>query len=157
MHSITSLKLLPLASRLLSNSSAKAPVHVPTYTFIGAGAMAEAMISPLLALTPTDDPNLLPNAPPTIIVNELNASRAAQIKRRFPALTVADDLSAAVARSDLIVMAVKPQNVDAVFSELAPVLAERPKVDKPVVLSICAGVPIRKFVEGLGCEKIVRR
>jgi len=110
--------------------------------------MAEAMIAPLCALPPSP-------SKPVIKINELNKDRSAEVASAFD-IEAIPVLEESVEGADMIIMAVKPQNVQAVFERLEPVLSRRPSSDKPVVLSICAGVPIRKFVQGLGCSKVVR-
>ena len=105
------LRLSHHSLRLLSSSSLRLHSTVnglpPTYTFIGAGAMAEAMIVPLCALPPSP-------SKPVIKINELNAKRARDIEAEFGVRAV-DRLEESVEGADMIIMAVKPQNVEAVF------------------------------------------
>jgi pyrroline-5-carboxylate reductase len=56
-----------------------------------------------------------------------------------------------VAKSDLVVLAVKPQMVGVLLPEIAPALTP-----KHLVVSIVAGVTIRKLAEALGFSRIIR-
>ena len=68
-------------------------------------------------------------------------------------------MKGAIVDSDLIVLAIKPQNCRKVFRELKPLLEEL-RVDdpsyNPMILSIMAGVPIIAMTEGLGSDRIIR-
>jgi pyrroline-5-carboxylate reductase len=55
------------------------------------------------------------------------------------------DNRAVVHESDLLVLAVKPQHLAALLAEVRPLLAPR-----HLVVSIVAGVPLRRLAEGLG-------
>ncbi|GMH60522.1 hypothetical protein TrVE_jg7172 [Triparma verrucosa] len=110
--------------------------------------MAEAMISPLLSC-----PIVGGGSNPEVRISEISPEISKRVTEKF-GIKNYTNMEELVEGTDMIVVAVKPQNVDALFSQLAPVLSSQKK--KPMVLSICAGVPISKFARNLNCEKIVR-
>jgi pyrroline-5-carboxylate reductase len=61
------------------------------------------------------------------------------------------DNKAVVADSDLLVLAVKPQNMAALLEDIRPHVAAR-----HLVVSIAAGVTLRQLVEGLGVTRLIR-
>lgn len=72
----------------------------------------------------------------------------------FPSIKAHSKLTSEAVDVDVIVVAVKPQNCTSLFLSLRPLLE---KVEKdPVILSICAGVPIWQFCQGLSTDKVVR-
>eukprot|EP00519_Triparma_laevis_P006831 CAMPEP_0182517414 /NCGR_PEP_ID=MMETSP1321-20130603/42228_1 /TAXON_ID=91990 /ORGANISM="Bolidomonas sp., Strain RCC1657" /LENGTH=288 /DNA_ID=CAMNT_0024725151 /DNA_START=118 /DNA_END=984 /DNA_ORIENTATION=+ len=110
--------------------------------------MAEAMISPLLSC-----PIVGGGENPEVRISEISPEISKRVTEKF-GIKNYTNMEELVEGTDMIVVAVKPQNVDALFSQLAPVLSSQKK--KPIVLSICAGVPISKFSTNLNCSKIVR-
>ncbi len=56
-----------------------------------------------------------------------------------------------IKESDLIILAVKPQDVNELFAKIKPYIDPQ-----QVILSIMAGVKIEAIVEGLGTKKVVR-
>ncbi|MDO5141726.1 MAG: pyrroline-5-carboxylate reductase [Eubacteriales bacterium] len=65
---------------------------------------------------------------------------------------VTDDYAALYAACETVLLAVKPQN----FDEILPVLAACP-TEKPLVLSIAAGVPFAKIEAALGADTPIIR
>ena len=120
-----------------------ATATAPTYLFIGAGKMAEAMISPLVK-SPLK---------PEVRINDTSEASALRVSSAFSVKNCVD-LSEACDDVDIIIVAVKPQNCEDLFSDLAPVL--KGLRTAPVILSICAGVPIDSFSRGLSTDKIIR-
>ena len=110
--------------------------------FIGSGAMAEAMISGLLR-------NQLA-APENLLAADPRAERIDQLKLCYGIQPSSDNVLAA-SQADILVLSIKPQVLDKVLKEIKPCL--RPDV---LILSIVAGVPIRKIADGLGSEFVVR-
>lgn len=108
--------------------------------FIGGGNMAQALIGGLLAEgTPATTINV---AEPVAELRDLLAVRGVNV---FATAT-----EAAVG-ADVIVLAVKPQIIQAVLHELAPYIA------KKLVISIAAGVTVATLSKGLaGHSRIVR-
>jgi pyrroline-5-carboxylate reductase len=113
-----------------------------TIAFIGSGSMAEAMISGLLGRQMADPARLCASGP--------REARAQQLRARYGIVALADN-AAAVAGADIVVIAVKPQVLEAVLAELAGRIQPG-----ALVLSIVAGAPIARIAAGLGHEVIVR-
>src|SRR4029078_2303758 len=93
---------------------------------LGAGKMGEALLAGLLAAGRAAD---------ELVFTERHPERAAELtaKHGIAAVDVAD----AAARAEVIVVAVKPQDIAPVLAELAPAL--RPGT---LVVTLCAGLPI---------------
>ncbi|MFI5224051.1 MAG: pyrroline-5-carboxylate reductase [Nitrospirales bacterium] len=110
--------------------------------FIGGGQMAEAMIGGLLSGQVCSAESIWAADPV--------AERRDRLKSQF-GIRVGSSNSEAVAWADVIVLAVKPQMLPAVLSELGPMLAHA------FVISIVAGVTIRTIAEQTGsATKVVR-
>lgn len=109
--------------------------------FIGGGVMGEAMIKSLLAkgiAKPTD-----------IVVSDVSQARRDILEERYGVKTTADNREAAKGRQ-VIVLAVKPQEMGKVLGKLKGLLS------KQLVLSIAAGVTLDSLREGLGYACLVR-
>lgn len=98
----------------------------PTITFIGAGNMAAALIGGLIA-DGTD--------PHQIIATDPDQERRQSLADTAGIQTLADNREAA-GKSDIVVLAVKPQVLEQVARDLADTVQER----RPLVISIAAGV-----------------
>ena len=109
---------------------------------VGAGVMAEAMITGLLADRAVRPAKLVASHPR----RERRAALAAGHK-----ITVVARNRDAVTDADIVVLAVKPQMLRAVMRELAPALT-----DGQVVLSIVAGATLRTLSTGLRHAAVVR-
>lgn len=100
---------------------------------LGAGKIGEALLAGLLAGGhPADD----------LVFTERHPERALELTERHGVAAV--DLAEAAHRSDVLVVAVKPQDIDPVLAELATVI--RPGT---LVVSLCAGLPISLFAARL--------
>lgn len=110
--------------------------------FIGGGNMGEAIIASLL--------NKKLCRPADISVVEIIETRRDYLEKKY-GITATDNLKNTVNGSDVIVLAVKPQNIDDVLIPLKGVL-------KPVqlFLSIAAGVRISTIVSRLNHQQVVR-
>jgi pyrroline-5-carboxylate reductase len=113
-------------------------------TFIGGGNMASAMIGGLLARGA---------APADIRVVEPQAAQAARLTARFPGIGVLPAAAgAAVAGTDIVVLAVKPQQMQDAARQLSPFIGA-----VPLVLTIAAGVRCADLSRWLGgYRRIVR-
>ena len=111
-------------------------------TFIGGGAMGEAIIGSLLGK------GLL--KPAQICVSEPVPARREQLHGTYGVTTETDNAHA-VNGASIVVLAVKPQVLEAVLTDLKSNLPP-----SALVLSIMAGVKIGTLRDGLGHEKIVR-
>jgi pyrroline-5-carboxylate reductase len=96
---------------------------------LGAGKIGEALLTGLLAAGRTTD---------DLVFTERHPERAAELSGRHGIAAV--DVVTAAARAEVIVVAVKPQDIAPVLTELAPAL--RPGT---LVVSLCAGLPIALF------------
>ncbi|UCE56612.1 MAG: pyrroline-5-carboxylate reductase [Desulfobacterales bacterium] len=95
---------------------------------IGTGNMGEALISGLIVSGSSE--------PQNIICTDVRENKLEEIKKEYGVRTTADNLEA-VAKSDIIVYAVKPQIIATVLKETAK------KLDmSKLVISIAAGVPM---------------
>lgn len=99
-----------------------------TVAFIGSGNMAEALINGALSTKALSLKN--------IVVTDVRADRLAQLEQMYHVKTSLNNVVAA-SQADIIVLAIKPQQMDVVINELRPVLT-----DKKIVISIAAGITI---------------
>jgi pyrroline-5-carboxylate reductase len=104
-----------------------------TIAVIGAGKIGEVLLSGLLrAGWPLE----------RLLVTARRAERAAELRERY-GVRVVDNLSA-VAEADVLAVAVKPQDAEALMADLGPkVPAEK------LVISLCAGLPTSFFAKWL--------
>jgi len=112
-------------------------------TFIGGGIMAEAIINGVL------DQNLA--RPIDIAVVELLETRRADLKQRYSVESVADVESIKSGTGDIVVLAVKPQDLPKAMVAIKGTLTPA-----QVVLSIVAGVKMSTIASGLSHEAIIR-
>ncbi|MGH3615431.1 MAG: pyrroline-5-carboxylate reductase [Pseudonocardia sp.] len=108
---------------------------------LGAGKIGEALLAGLLASGhPVEE----------LVFTERHPERAAELTARLG--VVAADVAGAAERSDVIVVAVKPQDI-------TPVLAELNAAIRPgtLVVSLCAGLPTALFEGALPADTPVVR
>lgn len=103
-------------------------------SFIGGGNMAAALISGLAGKV-TEAANLH--------VVDLNPDALQNLQQRF-GVSSASEIDAAIGRSEVIVLAVKPQQMKEVVAKL------RPHVTSQLVLSIAAGIRAADLARWLG-------
>jgi pyrroline-5-carboxylate reductase len=118
------------------------PAITSKIAFIGGGQMAEAMIGGLLSgqVCPAE----------SIWATDPVVERRDRLKSQF-GIRVGPANCEAVSWADVVVLAVKPQMLPAVLSELAPILAHA------LAISIVAGVTIRTITEQAGgATRVVR-
>jgi len=112
-----------------------------TLGFVGAGVMAETMITGALSgggFTPD-----------RVILSDPNPSRRAQLSHR--GVRVTDNNREVVSTADVVVLAVKPQSLLSVFADVAGEVTP----DAPV-LSIVAGATIGALSRGLRHGRVAR-
>lgn len=100
--------------------------------FIGAGAMAEALIRGLIKAGTN---------PEDLIASDIQPERLNTMHKVY-GIKVSDKNLAVFQQSDVVVLAVKPQHLDPVLQELMP----HDLGSKPMVISIAAGIPL-SFLE----------
>jgi pyrroline-5-carboxylate reductase len=110
--------------------------------FIGGGNMGEAILSSLL-----EKKRVIPSA---VSVSDISDIRRNYINERY-GVKVTQNNQEAVEGKDVIVLAVKPQQIDDVFRDLNGGL-----LSSQVVVSIAAGVQIQTITRGLGHSRVVR-
>ncbi len=110
---------------------------------LGSGNMGEALVKGLLRAGKTP--------PESLVCTDPRAERREELAKRY-GVQVSADNRAAAAQADLVVLAVKPQVIDALLDEIAPAIDAR-----KLVISIAAGVPIAAIARKLGAGvRIVR-
>ncbi len=114
-----------------------------TIAFIGGGNMATSLVGGLVA-----------NGHPreAIWVTDVDAGRLEQLQDKFRVNTTGDN-HLAVRRADTVVLAVKPQVISTVLSDIA----QSAKETAPLMVSIAAGVRERDILQGLGYDAAVVR
>jgi pyrroline-5-carboxylate reductase len=105
-------------------------------TLIGGGNMGEAILKGLLAA------QLL--TPQQVTVTDVIEARVAYLRETYAVRSMTDNAKA-VAQADLIILAVKPQDVVPTIQGIAPAVN-----DQQVVISIAAGVPTAKIEAAFG-------
>ena len=110
--------------------------------FIGGGNMGEAMLSALL------DKRI--GVPQDIVVSDVDDSRRQHIKQKY-GVGVTGDNQLAIPRAEVVVLAIKPQNLAGVTADLIGQL--RPT---QLVLSIVAGTTLNTLCSGLNHRCVVR-
>ena len=113
-------------------------------TFIGGGTMGEAMIRCLLSRKVT--------APGDITVSDMSQSRRELLSRKYGVSALANNREA-IKGADLIILAVKPQNLAQVMEEILKADSLQPTV---LVLSIVAGAGLATLQRGLNYPYIIR-
>jgi len=108
--------------------------------FVGGGNMATALISGLLKQN---------FVAAQLCVVEINNNHRAKLHSEFGVLAVAE-LKVGVAGSDVVVLAVKPQQLHEVATSLAPLLTGQ------LLISIAAGIRAADLAHWLGSQNIVR-
>ena len=113
--------------------------------FIGAGKMAQALIHPLVST------NLQPAE--NITIYDVSNSTMDSISQEFDGkIQTSESIPAALEGADLVVMAVKPQNLCKVFQEMRKANVR----EDCTLLTVIAGKPIQSYLDGTGIQKIAR-
>jgi pyrroline-5-carboxylate reductase len=107
--------------------------------FIGGGNMAEALIKGMVQAGMKD-----------IIVSEPREDRRAYLEKTYGIKTTSDNKEV-VRQSAIVIMAVKPQNMDDVTSEIAQFITSG-----KLIVSIAAGITLPYLTSRLATSKIVR-
>jgi pyrroline-5-carboxylate reductase len=110
-------------------------------SFIGGGVMGEAMIKSLLAKGAVK--------PGDVTVSDVSEARRDILKERYGVKAAADNREA-VKGAEVVVLAVKPQELSKVLGEMKGLSSQQ------LVLSIVAGATLEGLREGLGHSCLVR-
>ncbi|MFA6549078.1 MAG: pyrroline-5-carboxylate reductase [Candidatus Margulisiibacteriota bacterium] len=114
--------------------------------FVGAGKMAEALIS---QLSPSQK----------VIASDKDRKRLQHIKKKYP-IKIAIDNAEVFEKSDVVILAVKPQNMgevlgDEIRNSKSCLLAGTVEIRKPLIISIAAGITLAYLQKHLpGCQVI---
>ncbi len=114
-----------------------------TLAFIGGGNMASSLVGGLIA----DGWD-----PASIRVADTSAQQLERLSQRFPVTTTTDN-RAAIAQADVIVLAVKPQSMQAVAQQLADDINQQ----QALVISIAAGIRESTLRTWLGADTAIVR
>ena len=117
-------------------------LHDLHLAFVGAGAMGEAMIGGLLSRHQLE--------PGNITASDKHRERLHEIRDKFQIHTSADNRTVA-RKGEVVVLAVKPQVLPAVFRDLKGQIKRN-----ALVVSIVAGATVGSIAKGLGHRAIVR-
>ncbi len=114
-----------------------------TIGFIGAGQMARALAQGFVRA------GLL--AENQIVAADPIPMAASEFQRLMPGAQIAPDNAVVAKRSDVIILAVKPQQAKSALGELRGNLGS-----EKLLISIVTGIPLRSLAEGLGSCRLVR-
>lgn len=110
-------------------SGTSAAVDRPAIAVLGAGKIGEALLSGLLHGGRRAD---------ELMFTERHPERAAELTTRYGVRSV--DVATAAKDADVLVVAVKPQDIEPLLDELAPAVSP-----PTLVVSLCAGLPTALF------------
>lgn len=110
-------------------------------TFIGGGNMAKALLGGLIKRG---------HSPSKMHVVEICKDRCAELHHEFAVRASSTDLAQSVAHCDALILAVKPQQLQEVATQIAPFL------DGRLVISIAAGIRTQDIARWTGTQNIVR-
>ncbi len=113
-----------------------------TIGFIGGGNMAEALIRGVISAQVY--------SPSEIIVSDICSERLDYLAQEYN-VTAAESNAALVQKADVVVLSVKPQNMDDVLDEI-----KDPVKKDTLIISIAAGVTTANIAGALGDVSIIR-
>ncbi len=114
----------------------------PHFAIIGAGAMGEAILAGLIRQNLTSHE--------FIQASEPRQERRDELDERYGIQSTDDNLTA-VKDADVVVLAVKPQKLDKILSDLKGSIPSA-----AVVISIIAGASLEKLTSGLAHQAVIR-
>lgn len=143
-RSLMSRSVVHRVSKAWLTTDPDSPGMFDKVAFIGSGRMAQAMIEPLIkqGYQPADK----------VAIYDVSNESMQMVKSKFPDVQTTQSITEAVTDADLIVCAVKPQNITETFFNQFP--KEKLREDT-TFLSILAGIPVKEFMPS-GVQKIVR-
>lgn len=112
-----------------------------TIAVLGAGKIGESLLSGLLNAG---------HAPDELLFTERYTERAAELAKQYGVDQT--DIASAARRADVLIIAVKPQDIEPLLDEMCPRLSP-----EKLVVSLCAGLPTKLFEHRLaGGTPVVR-
>jgi len=110
--------------------------QAPKFAFLGAGNMAEALVSGILKA------QLVP--PANISATDVSTSRREYFQKTFR-IEVGSHNAQETKRADVIILCVKPQVMDTVLSEIRGALSS-----EQLLISVAAGYPLKRIQQYIG-------
>jgi pyrroline-5-carboxylate reductase len=110
--------------------------QAPKYAFIGAGNMAEALVSGILKSHLA--------TPANISATDISPGRLELFRKTFQ-IQVGSDNAEEAKQADVIILCVKPQIMDRVLSEIKGKLSR-----KQLLISVAAGYPLTRLQQHIG-------
>ncbi|HEX2291504.1 MAG TPA: NAD(P)-binding domain-containing protein, partial [Pseudonocardiaceae bacterium] len=114
-----------------------------TIAILGAGKIGEALLSGMLRAG---------RSPDNLMLTERYPERAAQLEETYRVRAV--DTATAARKADVLVVAVKPQDIDPLLAELAGLIDP-----STLVVSLCAGLPTtlyeRRLPDGVPVVRVM--
>jgi pyrroline-5-carboxylate reductase len=112
----------------------------PVIAVLGAGKIGEALLSGLLDGGHRTD---------ELLFTERHPERSAQLTEQYGVAGVS--LTEAAKAAEVLVVAVKPQDIEPLLAELAPLVGPQ-----TLIVSLCAGLPTALYERRLGAIPVVR-
>jgi pyrroline-5-carboxylate reductase len=113
-----------------------------TIAVLGAGKIGEALLSGMIAAG---------RSPDDLMLTERSPDRAAQLEKTYRVRAVD---TATAAKADVLVVAVKPQDIDPLLAELAGLIGSG-----TLIVSLCAGLPTalyeRRLPDGVPVVRVM--
>ena len=141
--------------RSMSDSAKSTGDSFSKICFIGAGKMAESMITPIIkdGIMAAD----------RVSIYDVSNKTMDRISKQHEGIQTSTSIPDAISDADLIVMAVKPQNCPTVYDEIRRARELTKDASSGVhlnegatLLSVIAGKPISSYINGTGLKKIAR-
>ncbi|MCK5850761.1 MAG: pyrroline-5-carboxylate reductase [Kiritimatiellae bacterium] len=110
--------------------------------FIGAGKMAEAILSDLIRSSFVK--------PQNVYMSDVNSDRRKLIRKRY-CVNIFPDSRHVMDGTDVVLLAVKPQDIDSVLGDIADILS-----NKQLIISIVAGKKLSYLTGKLNSSKVIR-
>lgn len=111
--------------------------------FVGAGSMAEAIISGMVKETDISPENI-------IVSNKGDDERLVDLQKKYGVSIICPDKKA-LQEADLVVLATKPQDISQAMADIRSFLKK-----DAAILSVIAGISIATIEEGVGSRPIAR-
>lgn len=111
--------------------------------FVGAGSMAEAIISGMVKEAVISPENI-------VVMNKADDERLLELQKKYKVSVICPEKKA-LGEADLVVLATKPQDIHQAMADIRSLLKE-----EAAILSVIAGISISTIEEDLGNRPIAR-